>query len=244
MAGHSKWANIKHRKGAQDAKKAKAFTRIVKEISVCVKTGGADPASNPRLRTAIANAKSFNIPKENLTRAIKKASGADATDYQEVTFEGYAPGGVGIFLECTTDNMNRTVSNVRAIFNKFGGSLGKNGSLEFIFDRKAVFVLDKSQEILPPLDELEMMLIDYGMDELERAENWLIIYTHFENFGKMQQQLEQMQIEIHRSELERVPNNTVALDAQMAQKVYKMIDRFEEDEDVQNVYHNLEENQT
>ena len=241
MAGHSKWANIKHRKGAQDAKKAKAFTRIVKEISVCVKIGGADPASNPRLRTAIANAKSFNIPKENLTRAIKKAAGADATDYQEVTFEGYAPGGVGIFVECTTDNMNRTVSNVRAIFNKFGGNLGKNGSLEFIFDRKAIFVIDKNQEQLPPLDELEMILIDHGLEDLERTETWLIAYASFENFGKMQQQLEQMKIELHRAELERVPNNMVSLDAETTKKVYKMLDRFEEDEDVQNVYHNMEE---
>ena len=141
MAGHSKWANIKHRKGAQDAKRGKVFTRIIKEISVAVKESGMDPDSNPRLRAAIQNAKSVNMPKDNIQRAINKAGGDNAETFQELTYEGYAPYGVAIFIECTTDNINRTVADVRAIFNKTGGELGKNGSLEFLFSKKGVFLI-------------------------------------------------------------------------------------------------------
>ena len=136
MAGHSKWANIKHRKGAQDAKRGKVFTKIIKEISVAVKDGGHEPNSNPRLRAAIQNAKSVNMPKDNVQRAIKKASGDDAETFFEVTYEGYAPNGIAVFIECTTDNINRTVAEVRSVFNKSGGELGKNGSLEFLFEKK------------------------------------------------------------------------------------------------------------
>ena len=141
MAGHSKWANIKHRKGAQDAKRSKIFTRIIKDLTIASKEGGIDPETNPRLRTAIANAKGANMPKDTIERAIKKGSDEEASSYQEVSFEGYGPHGIAIFIECTTDNNNRTVANIRAIFNKNGGSLGTNGSLEFLFERKGVFII-------------------------------------------------------------------------------------------------------
>lgn len=239
MAGHSKWANIKHRKGAQDAKRAKIFTRIIKEISVAVKEGNTDPSSNSRLRTAIANAKAVNLPKDRIEKAIKKASGNDATDFVEVNFEGYAPNGVAVFVECTTDNTNRTVANVRAIFNKHGGSLGKNGSLEFVFDRKGVITLNKSS-VSMPTEELEMTLIDYGLEELDEEGGLIQIYTEFESFGACQSQLEAMEIPAESAELQRIPTTTVSLETPDAKKILKMIDKFEEDEDVQNVFHNLE----
>ena len=207
MAGHSKWANIKHRKGAQDAKRGKLFTKIIKEISVAVKEGGEDVESNPRLRTAIQNAKGVNMPRENIERAIKKASGADGDAYIEVTYEGYAPDGVAIFLECTTDNINRTVADIRAIFNKYGGELGKNGSLEFLFERKGVFTIMANQ-ISQDLEELEMELIDYGLEELIIDESICSIICGFEKFGKLQEQLNNLAINIHSAKLERIPNNT------------------------------------
>ena len=159
MAGHSKWANIKHRKGAQDAKRSKIFTRIIKELTVAVKEAGTDPDTNPRLRTAMQNAKGANMPKDTIERTVKKASGADGTSYEEVSFEGYASNGVAVFVECTTDNNNRTVANIRAIFSKYGGNLGTNGSLEFIFDRKGVFTI-AADKVTMGLEEFEMELID------------------------------------------------------------------------------------
>ena len=163
MAGHSKWANIKHRKGAQDKKRGKLFTRCIKDIYVAVKEGGDELSSNPRLRTAIQNAKGANMPKDTIERAIKKAASKDSESYIEATYEGYGPGGIGFFIECTTDNINRTVANIRAIFNKFNGELGKNGSLEFLFKRVGIFELDKRIDPLSE-EELEMSLIDGGLE--------------------------------------------------------------------------------
>ncbi len=240
MAGHSKWANIKHRKGAQDKKRAKIFTRLIKEISVAVKEGGAEISSNPRLRLAVQNAKGANMPKDTIERAIKKASGSDAENYQEVTFEGYGPGGVAIFVEATTDNNNRTVSNVRAIFTKYGGSLGKNGSLEFIFDRKGVFVVENEKLSEFDLEELEMELIDFGLEDVEQGDEVTIFYTSFEDFGTMQKKLEELGIEVQSAEVQRIPKNTEVLDVEKAKKVLTMIEKFEEDDDVTVVYHNLE----
>mgnify|MGYP006283650745 FL=1 len=157
MAGHSKWANIKRRKEAQDAKKAKIFSRYVKEISVAVKEGGTDPESNSRLRMALQNAKGVNMPKENIERAIKKAS-SDGNQLENVHFEGYAQDGVAVFVECLTDNRNRTVSSIRAIFNKYGGSLGKNGSISYLFDQKGIFTIPRKEDM--DLEELELELID------------------------------------------------------------------------------------
>lgn len=240
MSGHSKYANIKHRKGAQDAKRGKIFTRIIKEITIAVKEGGGpDVATNPSLRRAIANAKGVNLPKETCDRAIKKAAGADATTYHEITFEGYGPNGIGIFIECTTDNTNRSVANVRSIFNKNGGELGKNGSLEFIFDRKGVFVLETANLALE-MDELEMELIDGGAMDIEIEDDLITVYTDFADFGLMSETLEKLLIEPRSAELERIPNNTKELPLNKAKSILALVEKFEEDDDVQNVFHNLE----
>ncbi|WBL25692.1 YebC/PmpR family DNA-binding transcriptional regulator [Zunongwangia sp. HGR-M22] len=240
MAGHSKWANIKHRKGAQDKKRAKQFTRAIKEISVAVKEGGGpDPESNPGLRNAISNAKGVNMPKDTIARAIKKASGADADNYELVTFEGYGPNGIAIFVECTTDNTNRTVSSVRSIFSKNGGSLGTNGSLEFLFDKKGVFVLEK-EKIERNLEEFELELIEGGATKIEKEEDLITVYTDFPDFGLMSSKLEELEIETRSSEVQRIPLNTIELPVEDAKKILNLIEKFEDDDDVQNVYHNLE----
>ena len=218
---------------------AKTFTRIGKDISIAVKEGGPNPDTNARLRAVIQNAKSANMPKDKVERAIKKASGADSANYVEMSLEGYAPHGVAVFVECTTDNNNRTVANVRSYFNKCEGNLGTNGSLEFIFDRKAVFTLSESQ-VEMDLEELEMELIDAGLEELENDEGTLTVTTDFSDFSNMQKQLESMNIELESSELQRFPNNTKTLVGEDAKSVLKLIDKLEEDEDVQNVFHNME----
>ncbi len=240
MAGHSKWANIKHRKGAQDKKRAKQFTRAIKDITVAIKEGGgADPEANPGLRNAIANAKGVNMPKDTIERAIKKASGADADNYETVTFEGYGPNGIAFFIECTTDNTNRTVASVRSIFSKNGGSLGTNGSLEFLFDRKGVFTIER-EKFEMPLEELELQLIEGGAEDFEESDEFITIYTDFTNFGKMAETLESLNIEVKNSELQRIPTNTNELPLEDAKKIMKLVDKFEEDDDVQNVFYNLE----
>lgn len=238
MAGHSKWANIKHRKGAQDARRAKMFTRITKEIQVAVKEGGADPETNPRLRLAVQNGRSVNMPKDNINRAIAKASEAGGDSFQEITFEGYGPGGVAVFLECMTDNNNRTVGAVRSIFNKRGGSLGTNGSLSFLFDRKGVFQIVKSEEM--DLEELELELIDAGAQEIEKDEELIVVTTEMEDFGAVQKKLDELEIIVENAALQRIPNNYKELDLETARKFLRMIDVFEDNDDVQNVFHNLE----
>ena len=240
MAGHSKWANIKHRKGAQDKKRAKQFTRAIKEITVAVKEGGGpDPEANPTLRNAIANAKGVNMPKDTIERAIKKASGADADNYETVTFEGYGPNGIAFFIECTTDNTNRTVASVRSIFTKNGGSLGTNGSLEFLFDRKGVFTIERGK-IEMTLEELELELIEGGAEDFEESDDFITIYTDFVDFGKMSETLEKLNIEVKNSELQRIPTNTNELNIEDGKKIMSLVDKFEEDDDVQNVFHTLE----
>lgn len=238
MAGHSKWANIKHRKGAQDAKRGKVFTRLIKEITVAAKEGGVDPDTNPRLRVAIANAKSENLPKDNIQKALKKVEGGSGEEYSEVTFEGYGPNGIAIFVEATTDNNNRTVANVRSYFNKNGGSLGTNGSLEFLFDRKGVFTIPKGDW---DYEELMMELIDGGAEEVEEIDNnRVVVYTSFEDYGPMQAKLEELGIEAHNTSLQRLPKTTTPLDLDAAKAVWKLLEKFEDDDDVQNVFHNLE----
>ena len=240
MAGHSKWANIKHRKGAQDKKRAKQFTRAIKEISVAVKDGGGpDPEANPALRNAISNAKGVNMPKDTIERAIKKASGAEADNYELVTFEGYGPNGIAFFIECTTDNTNRTVASVRSIFSKNGGSLGTNGSLEFLFDRKGVFSIDR-ESITSNMEEFELELIEGGATTIEKEEDVIYVYTDFIDFGTMNSKLEELGIEPKNAELQRIPLNTVELPVEDAKKILDLVEKFEEDDDVQNVYHNLE----
>lgn len=241
MAGHSKWANIKHRKGAQDKKRAKIFTRILKEIHIAVKeSDNPDPDSNPKLRLAINNAKGANIPKDTIERAIKKASGANSESYEELRFEGYLHHGVAAFIEASTDNHQRTVSNVRAIFNKTGGNLGTNGSLEFIFDHKGVFSLSKENMEGRNREELELELIEGGAEEIDKDEELWIVTTAFEDFGLMQQKLEETGLEAQNAELQRIPKTTVKLEVDEAKKILNAIEKFEDDDDVNNVYHNLE----
>jgi YebC/PmpR family DNA-binding regulatory protein len=236
MSGHSKWSTIKRKKGALDAKKGKIFSRIVKEISIAVKEGGSDAEANPRLRLAIQNAKGVNMPKDNVERAINKAD-KEGDDLQEVTFEGYAPNGVAVFIECLTDNNQRTVSMVRSVFNKRGGNLGTNGSLSFIFDRKGVFTVKKGD--LDP-EEFELEIIDAGVEEFEIEEEVFIITTALEDFGNVQKKLDEMGVEIENAELQRIPNNTKELPVEEARRVLRTIEEFEDIDDVQNVYHNLE----
>lgn len=237
MSGHSKWSTIKRKKGALDAKRSKIFSRIVKEISVAVKEGGTDPTGNPRLRLAIANAKGVNMPKDNVQRAISKAGEKNAASFQEVTYEGYANFGVAVYVECLTDNVQRTVANIRSYFNKHSGKLETNGALSFLFDRKGVFTIPEGG-----LDEEEFMMevIDAGAEEVENEEGFFTIYTAMEDFGSMMKKLEEMGIEAENAELQRIPRTTAKLDKESAQKVLRLIEMFEEDEDVQNVFHNLE----
>ena len=220
-------------------KMAKTFSKIGKDIALAVKAGGPDPDSNPALRRCIQNAKGANMPKDNVERAIKKASGADAENYEEVTYEGYGQGGVAFFVECTTNNTTRTVANVRAIFNKFEGNLGKNGELAFIFDRKGIFTTEKTK-ITIDWDEFEMEMIDGGAEEIDQDEEEVMITTAFEDFGALSHKLDEMGIEAKSAELQRIPNMTKEVNEEQFKANMKMLERFEEDDDVQNVYHNME----
>ncbi|NOZ46093.1 MAG: YebC/PmpR family DNA-binding transcriptional regulator [Chlorobi bacterium] len=236
MSGHSKWSTIKRKKGALDAKKSKIFSRVVKEIIIAVKEGGPDPDSNSKLRLALQNAKGVNMPKDNIQRAINKGD-KEESNFQETTFEGYAHGGIAVFVECLTDNNNRTVGAIRAIFSKKGGNLGTNGSLSFLFDRKGVFTVPKGD--LDP-EEFELEIIDSGLEDFEQEEDVFILTTAMEDFGNMQKKLDEMGVEVENAKLERIPNDTKKLDVESAQKVLSMIEDFEDNDDVQNVYHNLE----
>lgn len=220
-------------------KMAKTFSKIGKDIALAVKAGGADPEANPGLRRCIQNAKGANMPKDNVERAIKKASGADAENYEEINYEGYGQGGVAFYVECTTNNTTRTVANVRAIFNKFDGNLGKNGELAFIFDRKGIFSIDRSQ-IKMDWDDFEMEMIDGGAEEVDKDDEEVMITTAFEDFGSLSHKLDELGIEVKSAELQRIPNNIKEVTEEQFKANMKMLDRFEEDDDVQNVYHNME----
>ena len=205
---------------------------------MAVKESGPDPDGNPRLRLLMQNAKGVNMPKDTLMRAISKASDKDSAALQELTFECYAPHGIALFIECLTDNNMRSVANVRSIMNKFGGTLGTNGSLGFIFDRKGVFVLPKKADM--DMEMLEMELIDAGLEEMEVDEEYITLYTAMEDFGAMVKKLEDMKLEVENAELQRIPNTTKALDEESIRKVMKIVDLLEDDDDVQAVYHDME----
>lgn len=237
MSGHNKWSTIKRKKGANDAKRSKIFSKIIKEITIAVKESGPDPEGNPRLRLAIANAKGASMPKDNIVRAINKGKDKDSSNFVEYTFEGYLPHGIAAYIECTSDNQQRTVSNVRSIFNKFSGNLGTNGSLSFLFDRKGVFTIplgDLDQE------EFELEMIDAGAEDLEVEDNFVTVTTAMEDFGSMMKKLEELKIEPESAELRRIPKETISLSLEDANKIMKIIETFEEDDDVQNVFHNME----
>lgn len=218
---------------------SRTFTKIGKEITIAVKAGGPDPDANSRLRVLIQNAKAANMPKENVERAIKKATSKDEANYKEVVYEGYAPYGIAIVVETATDNTTRTVANVRSYFNKAGGSLGTTGSLDFLFEHKCVFKIKEKEGV--SLDDLELELIDFGVDEMDADEGEVVIYGPFEEFNNIQKYLEENGFEITSAEFERIPNDTKEVTPEQREHIEKLIERFEDDEDVQNVFHNMKE---
>jgi YebC/PmpR family DNA-binding regulatory protein len=235
MSGHSKWSTIKRKKGANDAKRGKLFTKLIKEITVAASVGGADLESNPRLRSAVQNARGMNMPKDTIQRAINKAD-RDNSSFLELSFEGKLPHGVLVFIDSLTDNRNRTVSNVRSIFTKRGGELGTNGSLSYMFDRKGIVSLPKGE--LDP-DEFELELIDAGVEEIELEDDTFMITTPMEDFHSVQLKLQEMGVEPESAELQRIPNDTLDLTLEQGVQIMKIIEEFEDDDDVQSVYHNV-----
>ncbi len=228
----------KHKMFARYDRMAKQFTKIGKEIAMAVKNGGPDPDHNPRLRQAMQNAKGVNMPKDRVEAAIKRASAKDASNFEEVVYEGYGPYGVAILVETATDNPTRTVANVRMYFTRNGGSLGTSGMLNFIFDRKGVFGV-LPENIQEP-EELELELIDFGLETLEVGEEEIVIYTDYTDFGKMQSALEEQGIETKEAQLERVPTTYAELNEEQTDEILELIEKFEADDDVQAVYHNLQ----
>lgn len=217
---------------------SKAFTRIGKDIVMAVKEGGSDPENNSRLRAVIQNAKAVNMPKDNIERAIKRASDKNQEDYKEVLFEGYGPHGIAILVETTTDNNTRTVANVRSYFNKYNGNLGTSGSVAFMFDHSCNFRI-KADGLDP--EDIELEFIDFGAEEVFSDDDGILIYAPFQCFGAIQSELEARGIEILSSGFERIPQTTKALNAEQALDVDKLLEKLEEDDDVQNVYHSMQE---
>lgn len=228
----------KARKMKRWANMSRTFTRIGKDIAISVKENGPHPESNAKLRAAIQNAKAANMPKENIERAIKKASEKDSANYKEVLFEGYAPHGIAVLVETATDNNNRTVANIRSYFNKYRGSLGTSGSVEFMFEHKCHFKIPS--EGLDP-EELELELIDFGAEEVFTEEDSILIYATFENYGSIQKELENRKIDVVSSAFERIPTLTKKLSSEEVADVEKLLEKLEEDDDVQNVYHTMED---
>ena len=218
---------------------SRTFTRIGKEITIAAKAGGPDPTTNPRLRALMQNAKAANMPKDTVERAIKKATDKDASDYKEITYEGYGPHGIAIFVEAATDNTTRTVANVRSYFTRYGGNLGTQGSLTFLFDHKSVFKIKAKEGV--ELEDLELELIDYGVDEIEADEEELVLYGAFEEFANIQKYLETNDFEIVSAEFERIPHELKEVTAEQRVALDKLLEKLEEDEDVQNVFHNMKE---
>jgi len=218
---------------------ARTFTKIGKEITICARQGGASPDNNPRLRTLIANAKKENMPRENVERALKRAVSKDFSDYKEVNYEGYGPYGIAIFVETATDNTTRTVANVRSYFTKNGGTLGTNGCLEYLFNHKCVFRIQKPETY--SLDDLELELIDFGVEEVYEDEDEIVIYGDFSQNAAIQSYLEENGYEINSNEFVRIPNDVKDVTPEQRESINKLIEKIEEDEDVQNVFHNMRE---
>ena len=228
----------KHKMFARFAKMARTFTRIGKEVSIAVKAGGPNPDGNPKLRMVMQNAKSVNMPKDRIDAAIKRASSKEEKDFEEIVYEGYGAYGVAILIECATDNPTRTVANIRLYFNRGNGSLGKTGSLYFIFDRVGVFHISPEGV---DLEELELSMIDYGAEEVTKEEDGIYIYTTFSAFGGMQKAIEEKKLNIISAELDRIPASTVEVSDVQRKEIQDLIDKIEEDDDVQNVFHNMKD---
>jgi len=228
----------KHVMFARYARMSKAFNRIRKDIEIAVKAAGSDPKANSKLRIAIQNAKSVNMPKDKVEAAIKRASSKDTTGYQEIIYEGYAPYGVGIVVECATDNPTRTVANVRHHFRKHEGSLGTTGSIAFMFERKGLFKIPKNS--VTDLENLELELIDFGLDEFSYDDEFIYIYTPFQEYGTMQKALEEKNIEIKATELQFVPTNYKEVTEEQRKDINALVEALEDDDDVQSVYNNMQ----
>jgi len=237
MAGHSKWANIQHRKGRQDAKRGKLFTKAAKEIIIAAKSGG-DPAGNSRLRAAIAAGKAVNLPKDKIESAIRKGTGEDAGgDFFEITYEGYAPGGIAIIVETATDNKNRTVAEVRYLLSRYGGSMGESGCVSWMFDRKGVIEINKEKYSEETIMEIAL---EAGADDIIDEENTWVIHTTLSDFNTVRDALDDAKIEMLSAELAMLPQSTIIVDQDTGRKLLKLIDSLEDNDDVQNVYANLE----
>ncbi|RKQ63985.1 YebC/PmpR family DNA-binding regulatory protein [Thermovibrio guaymasensis] len=238
MAGHSKWANIRHRKAAQDAKRGKIYTKLAREITVAAREGGGDPEKNPRLRAAIEKARKFNMPKENIERAIKRGTGElKGETYEEVTYEGYGPGGVAIIVKCLTDNRNRTASEVRHVFSKHGGNLGTSGCVSYLFERKGVITVSAEK-----FDEETVMMaaIDAGAEDVVNEDGRFVIYTDPSDLEAVRKGLIDAGIEIEEAKLDLIPTTTTRVEGENAQKVLKLLMALEELDDVQEVYSNFD----
>lgn len=216
---------------------ARVFTKLGKQITIAVREGGSEPDTNPRLRVLIQQTKKENMPKENVERAIKKATSKDEADYKEMVYEGYGPNGIAIVVETATDNPTRTVANVRSYFNRHGGSLGTSGSLQFLFDHKCVFKIAAKPDV--SIEDLELELIDFGVDELVDDEDGIVLYGEFQSYSSIQKYLEENDFEIFSAEFERIPNDLKELTEEQKAQVQKLLDKIEDDEDVQNVFHNM-----
>ncbi|KAB2922625.1 MAG: YebC/PmpR family DNA-binding transcriptional regulator [Bacteroidetes bacterium] len=228
----------KYKMFARFAKMSKAFNRIGKEIEIAVKAGGPDPKGNPRLRIAVQNAKSVNMPKDRVEAAIKRASNKDTSGYSEIVYEGYGPHGIAVLVECATDNPTRTVSNVRHQFKEHGGTLGNSGSIAFMFERKGLFKI--AAEKVKDVDTFELEMIDHGLDDLTGDEQFLYVYTSFHDFGAMQKALEERGIEPASTELQYIPTTTKELPEEQQKEINELIEALEEDDDVQSVYHTMQ----
>lgn len=229
----------KERKFKRWGNMARVFTKLGKEITIAAKAGGPDPDMNPRLRVLIQQAKKENMPKDNIERAIKRATEKDVSDYKEVVYEGYGPYGIAILIETATDNPTRTVANIRSYFNKHGGSLGTSGCVEFLFEHKCIFKIAPKEGM--SLEELELELIDYGVEEVEAKEDEIVIYGDFKSYADIQSYLENNGFEIQSAEFEYFPIETKSLNPEQRAQIEKLLEKFEDDDDVQNVFHNMEE---
>lgn len=239
MSGHSKWANIKRKKGANDAIRAKVTTKIGREITVAVRMGGADPIGNMRLKLALSKAKANNIPKDNINRAIQKGLGAsDGSNYEELNYEGYGPGGSAVMLDIMTDNRNRTAADIRHLFSKYGGNLGETGCVGWMFKKKALFIVDK--EVYDDEESLMMIALEAGAEDIKATDDAFEITAAPEDFDAIAKALEENGIETAESEITMIPDNTVKLEGKDAEKMQTLIDALDEHDDVQNVYSNYE----
>ena len=238
MSGHSKWATIRRKKGALDAKRGKLFTKLIKELTIAAREGGGDPDGNPRLRLAVDNAKAANMPADNIERAIKKATGElEGVSYHELTYEGYAHGGVAVLLEVATDNKNRTVAEVRHIFSKYGGAMGENGSVAWMFDKKGIITIPKQNE---SEDDIMAVILDAGAEDLSAEDEFYEITSPVESFESVRKALIENQIEIENASLQWIAKNTVSVEGDDAEKVMKCIEALEDSDDVQSVYSNAD----